>query len=1252
MAKKNNNIGISFSADVVDLKTGIKQIKDEISKADKEFQKATAGMDKWSDNTEGLSAKLGQLNTKLNSQKKSVELYQAEIERVSKLEGNHSAELENLQKKLTDAEIAVKRTEKEVRKYSSSLDEALAKEKESSSSLSKLTDKIKEQENNLASLQDEYRDAVITYGKNSKEAKNLANKIKEVSSKLKDNKKQVETADKELELLEKQFDDTRDSAEDFSKGIDGIKNLGGTVAKGIGAIGAGIGALAGAFLATAEGTKEYRTNMGKLETGFETSGLKAEQAADTYKRLFSVVADEGKATEATAMLGQMAKSQEDLNKWVNISTGIFATFGDSLPIEGLAEAALETSKTGQLTGSLADALNWAGISEEGFQKALDSCTTEQERQKLITETLNKTYDDASKKYQQVNKDVIDSNKAQVELSDTMAKFGEKAEPLLTAIKEGFNQLLQEALKLTEGVDFDALAEKIKNGFQYFIDEIIPAIKDGFQWILDNKDVLIAGIVAIGTGMLAWNVVSIVQGVVGAIKAWTVATEGMTVAQRLMNLAMSANPIGIVITAVTALVAAFVVLWNKCDAFRQFWIDLWNGLVNLVKTVVNWIKENWQGLALLLVSWWAGAFKLLYDNCEWFRNIVDTVIKKIKEYFFKAVEYIKDAWSGVSSWFADMASKIENAFKNIPAKLKEFFSNAWTNIKNAWSNVLSFFTDIKDKVINTFKELPAKMLTVGSDLVKGLWNGIKDMTSWVTNKIKGFTGDVLGGIKKFFGIKSPSKEMAKIGEYLDEGLVKGMEDGKDSVIAEGEQIGNEVLDAVANAEGKQELIALFNGIADAKEETKELAKEADKVSFDKANKGIESLKEKYKSLFSFDSGFSKTFDNFDDAFIRSRAFRIDAGEKLLKEFQELDKKVQAHTTVVNAQADALKHSLDAGDISKESYDRLSAALNEDKKAFLDAATEAQLKLKSIGSKFLDETDSFANEKSGGKFLNFLSTAMYEVGKDFGILSSQIEEWASSADGKLVDVFSNWAEAAVSKTSEVMTALMDLNDALIEKENTRLDEELKNYNKTKDAEIAKIEELAAAGLLSEEQATKAKEKAEDAKRKMEEETLRKKDELAEKQFNAQKATNIAMTAVNGATAIVRGFADLGPIAGAINAVIQAGITAAQIATIATQQYVPMLAKGGIVDSPTLAMIGEAGKEAVMPLENNTGWIKDLAEKISAIMSKDLSLDIGRLQLQPAYASVPSTTNYTQIINAPKTPSRIELYRDTKNLLALRR
>lgn len=1188
----DNNIGIKISTDVADLKSGISEIKKEINQTNKDFNSATAGLDKWSTSSQGLNEKLKQLNKNLDSQKKAVSLYQDEIERVSKLEGDHSAELANLKQKLQDAETQVKKTEREINHYSNSLEEVTKKEKEEQSVLGQLTKKISEQEKELSELQKEYKNAVLTYGKNSDEAKALARQITTLSDELEDNQKQVKTADRQLELLSGQFEDSADSAEKFSKGLEGIKGLGSMVAGGIATIGASVAGLATAFLATGESTREFRTNMGKLESGFETSGLKAEQAKDIYKELFAVVADEGKATEATAMLGQLANSQEELNKWTNILTGVYATFGDSLPIEGLAEASLETSKTGQLTGVLADALNWAGISEDKFQKQLERCTSETERQKLITDTLNKTYDEASKKYQQVNKDVIEQNKSQVELSETMAQLGEKAEPILTAVKNGFNEIMKAVLGLIQNVDFSAIQSAIENAFKYFIDTIIPAIIEGFTWIVDNKDTLITGIVAIGSAMLAWNVVNIIQGVVGAIKAWTVATQGLSVAQKLLNLLMSLNPIGLVITGITALIAVIVMLWKKSEGFRNAVIKIWNSIVSALKVAIDWIKT---------------------------------------------------AWNGLIKFFSNIGTAISNAFKNLPENIKKFFTSALTKVKEVWNGITTFFSGLITTIIGTFKSLPGKMLTVGTDLVKGLWNGIKDMVGWITGKLKEFTGNILGGIKKFFGIHSPSKEMAQIGKYLDEGLAQGISKNKSTVTKATDELGKNVLGSL-------------NGIK----------KELDRVDY---NKKLKALGGTVENPF---KGWSHKQIN--DEIVRLNKELENTNQKIIangvtqEEWTSSAEKTNERAKLLEDRLKAQNELMDAFNQKMEYYKQTETEAPEWVKTQMDAiksGLETTMDEYQQVTEFVDAKFEELNKKNSKTFADKFKEALH-------MTESELNSWKSGI-GKMIDQIGQGFEKITGVAMNFAKAIGDFYDQQAENRNNELDAELNNYNETKDAELEKYQtnaeqELETLENLKEEKAisdedysarkmeienalAEEEKRIEDEKAQKEKEVLQEKDRIARRQFESKKAMSIAETLINGAIAVVKGFAELGPIGGAINAGIQAGLTAIQVATIASQQYVPMLAKGGVVDSATLAVIGEQGKEAVMPLENNTGWITELAEKLNAVMQKDFSINNAQT-LQPAYAGQPIVNNYyNQTINSPKALTRREIYRDSKNLLALK-
>ena len=250
----------------------------------------------------------------------------------------------------------------------------------------------------------------------------------------------TDAADKSLKKTDK-------NAEGFGKKLVTLGKNAGKFALGV--VGAAAAAGAG-IVALTESTREYRTEQGKLQAAFQTQNFTAEEARETYEALNGVLGDSGQAVEAANHLAQLCDNEKELSTWTDICTGIYATFGDSLPIEGLTEAANETAKVGTLTGGLADALNWAGVNEEEFQAKLDACNGEQERQALITETLNGLYSEAAGKYKEINAEVIAANEAQDKLNNAMAAVGGALEPFVTKGKELTAEVLE---KLTPALEW-------------------------------------------------------------------------------------------------------------------------------------------------------------------------------------------------------------------------------------------------------------------------------------------------------------------------------------------------------------------------------------------------------------------------------------------------------------------------------------------------------------------------------------------------------------------------------------------------------------------------------------------------------------------------------------------------------------------------------------------------------------------------------------------------------------------------------
>lgn len=412
------------------------------------------------------------------------------------------------------------------------------------------------------------------------------------------------------------LDDTANKAEDSSNQVDSaLGKIGAgalSVAKGV--ITAGV-ALGGAWIAAIEGSREYRAEMGLLDSAFQAAGHSSEEAKNTYSELHAVLGDTGQAVEAAQHIALIADNEKEMNELVAIGTGIFSNFGQSLPLEGLFEAVNHTASLGEVQGSLADALEWSGITVEDFNEQLAKCSNEEERQDLIMKTLKDTYGEAATQYQETNKDVMEARKAQERLTDAMAELGRIGEPILTAIKTKVADMVLAAIP----------------HFENFINKV----KDLKKWIKENENtvdawvaVIIGATVSIGAFLLVlkWGAI---------MSAATKAIKGVRAAILLFNAALRANPIGLVISLLAGLVAGFIYLWNNNKSFRAFWISMWDKIKSVSGSAVSWIKNKFNDFkaAIKTVQNSFGKIKdAIADKLDEARAKVKGVIDKIKGFF--------------------------------------------------------------------------------------------------------------------------------------------------------------------------------------------------------------------------------------------------------------------------------------------------------------------------------------------------------------------------------------------------------------------------------------------------------------------------------------------------------------------------------------------------------------------------------------------------------------------------------------------
>lgn len=359
------------------------------------------------------------------------------------------------------------------------LQDTYDQQKEKVRALSQMLEKQVEKFGEDSAAADKYRQQ-LNYAQ--AELNKTGKSLDAVNDALADQSKETDRAAKALEVL-------KTAGQGAGKGLE----LG---AKGIAAAGAAAAAAVGALLKIEEETAEYRENQAKLNTAFEAAGMAAGTASTAYNEMYKVLGDSDTATESAQLLAQLATGEADVAKWADISAGVVGSFGDALPINSLIEASNETSKVGKVTGALADALNWVGLSEDEFNSKLAACGTETERTALITDTLTAAYGDASEAFRENNAAIIEANAAQADMDATLAKLGgavsDVKNTLIAEFLPSISDVVSAFVDFTNGVD--GAEEALQESAQNMVDNLVEKLPDFLDFGIDL-------IVAIATGII-------------------------------------------------------------------------------------------------------------------------------------------------------------------------------------------------------------------------------------------------------------------------------------------------------------------------------------------------------------------------------------------------------------------------------------------------------------------------------------------------------------------------------------------------------------------------------------------------------------------------------------------------------------------------------------------------------------------------------------------------------------------------------
>lgn len=783
--------------------------------------------------------------------------------------------------------------------------------------------------------------------------------INKVKKDLKGIDKEGGNSAKGVDKITKSLNDVKKASNQAKQGVE--KAMGG-IKKSVQSVLKTVASFALAAASLSDGIK-FGKLQGKLNAAFQSAGSSAAQATKTFKELYRFLGDSDRAVETAQNLARITTNEKDLAEWTKILQGVYATMGDAIPVETLAESVNETAQVAKITGTLADALNWMGVSEDAVNSQLATMNTAHEREVYLRSLLNGLYSNAAAIYEQNSKALLDYNQAQANLKIQLADVAAKLLPLITAfsnvaavvlgvLKPAIEVVVQviatlcqwiitainwlgaffgifsdgkasvsktndninkatnsmknygsaiggaaaaakELKKQTMGFDelnviqsptstggggggggggsvpsldsmdmsnmelpslddFNTNIDKAKKSLQALLVLIgsigaamwlIPrwedvfALKDtlkaperlkakirvlagelmivagtvllirgyfdawvnGVDWgslieILTSLGLVLGGIgmlfgnVAVNLGLIMSGILLLVLGIKDLIEnGYSMQAVIMVLIGAvatligviwLLNAAMLANPITWIVAGIMALVAAFVILWNECEGFRNFWINLWDKIKNAVSVFIDWCKNAWQSIKTAVadgVNWikekvlvpisnfYIKWIKPPVDKCieiiskmvetviglyvGLFNLLVDKIIKPIAEWVSKTVNNIKDWIKGavdtIKGWFTGLWSKIKEIFSPVANFFKSIWNNAFNAVKTVFSPIVNFFSGIWGKIKDKFSSLGT---SIGDAIGGAVKAGINGVISLIENSINSAISLINGAIK--------------------------------------------------------------------------------------------------------------------------------------------------------------------------------------------------------------------------------------------------------------------------------------------------------------------------------------------------------------------------------------------------------------------------------------------------------------------------------------------------------------------------
>lgn len=503
--------------------------------------------------------------------------------------------------------------------------------------------------------------------------------------------------------------------------------------KSAGAVGtAGVGAIV-------FGSGELNTDLARLKTNAEMAGRDLGIVEESFRRIAEVSGETDSAVETISNLLASGFTDEQLSKVIDNVNGAAIKFSDTLKTEGIADGIQETFASGAAIGPFAELLERSGVDLDKFNKGLEKAKKKGEGANYILEQMSKLgLAEVSAKYQELNPEVTDNAKATLEMQMALADLAIVLTPLITLVTDMITKII--------------------------------------EWANENPELM--------------STLAVVAGAIAAVTAAVMVlapifTALASIAGLLgVSIGAIAAPVAIAIAAITALIAIGVLLWQNWDTVSTWLSVLWEGIKLTAETVWNAIATfftglwttitttlvtAWEGIKIYFSTLWAAIVTTattIWNGIKSYLSAVWTGIKTTVTTVFNAIKgTISSIWNSIKSFITTTAvsiwTTISGKFQSIVNSVAEKMNDVLAKIKEIWGYVTSFFDGID-------------LSSIGKNIIQGLINGIGSMKDFVIDIIEDTVGSAIVFAEKLLGIKSPSRVFMEIGEFTNEGFIKGIE----------------------------------------------------------------------------------------------------------------------------------------------------------------------------------------------------------------------------------------------------------------------------------------------------------------------------------------------------------------------------------------------------------------------------------------------------------------------------------------------